>query len=333
MPHVALLATGGTIASRNHGSAREVDVRATELFQAANQVGGLDSLLVEAQEVSSIVSFAATIPDILALAATVRAKAESFDGVVITHGTDTLEETAFLLALTHTGSNPVVLTGAQRPFDDGAPDGPRNLHGALRWAASDVARDSGVTVAFADQILPAIGVRKVHSLAPQAFDAPERGPIGQVDELGVRRHGRAPHVPLLPAGLSELPRVDIVSQYLGADASAVEHAFGDGAQGIVISGFGSGNTTPATTAACLRLLERGVPILVTSRTGAGPVVGLYTGGGAALTQAGAVFAGDLSPWQARILLAAALAVESDPTRVVLRCQQWLREAGALPAGS
>jgi L-asparaginase len=323
---IALLSTGGTIATRSTPHGRRVEVGATELLDAAREVWDLSEVEVEPRDAAGIPSFAAAIPDVLALAETVRRTLADADGVVITHGTDSLEETAFLLALSQEASKPVVLTGAQRPFDDPAPDGPRNLATALRWAAAPEARRTGVTVAFSDEILPAVGVRKVHTLAPRAFSAPDRALVGHVDEAGVRARGCAPCAPLLPPGTTDLPRVDVVAQYLGADPAALEHAVASGAHGLVVAGFGSGNTTPATTRACLRLLSEGFPVLITSRTGAGPVLGLYSGGSADLAEAGAVFAGDLSPWQARLLLAAALSAEDRPHRVAQRCMTWLREA-------
>src|SRR5699024_9474774 len=173
-------------------------------------------------------------------------------------------------------------------------------------------------------LLPAVGARKAHTLALDAFTAPGRGPLGHVDEAGLRALGHAPQVPLLPPGLRELPEVEVLVQYLGA----APRVTGDAA-GVVLAGFGAGNATPPTTRLCLELLESGVPVLVTSRTGAGPVTGLYAGGGADLEAAGAVFAGDLSPWQARILLAAALAVEDDADRVSRCCREWLQATGTV----
>jgi L-asparaginase len=308
-----------------------VEVGAIELLKTAETVWDLGDVEVEVRDFSCRGSFAAQVSDILALAQAVRSAAADADGVVITHGTDTLEESAFLLALSHSGPVPVVLTGAQRPFDDPAPDGPRNLAAALRWAAAPQARGSGVTVAFADEILPAVGVRKSHSLALRAFAAVDRGPVGHVDEAGVRRHWTAPAAAaLLGEGITDLPRVDVIAQYLGADAAAIDAALSSGARGIVVAGFGSGNTTPPVTEACLRLLNEGTPVALASRTGAGPVVGLYAGGGADLAEAGAILAGDLSAWQARLLLAAALSAEdasAAPDRVARRCRDWLRDVG------
>ncbi|MHA6804263.1 asparaginase [Salinifilum ghardaiensis] len=331
MRQLALLATGGTIATRAGAQGRQVAVGAADLLSAARGVHPLDHVHVHVHDTAAILSSAATVPDVLSLAGEARRACAEADGVVITHGTDTMEESAFLLSLTHAGSAPVVFTGAQRPFDDAAADGPRNLSAALRWAAAEEAADTGVSVAFADRILPAVGARKVHSLDLAAFDAPGRGPVGRVDETGVRKHAHPQWEPLLGPDVADLPRVDVIGQYLGADGGAVDHAVASGAQGLVLAGFGAGNATPATVDACRRHLTAGLPVLVTTRTGAGPVAPLYSGGGVALAEAGALLAGDLPPWQARLLLAAALACEGEPRRAVVRCERWLRAVGALPS--
>lgn len=327
MTDIALLATGGTIATKAAAGGRSVQVSAAELLSAAEVAGAPTDVRVSPQDTAATVSFAATTGDILALADAVRDAVTWADGVVITHGTDTLEETAMVLALSHTGDQPVVLTGAQRPFDDPAPDGPHNLATALSWVCAPEARGTGVAVAFDATLLPAVGVRKTHTLALNAFTAADRGPLGHVDESGLRALGHAPQVPLLPSGLRELPDVEVLVQYLGAAPRVA-----DSAAGVVLAGFGTGNATPPTMRLCLDLLATGSPVLVTSRTGAGPVTGLYAGGGADLEAAGAVFAGDLSPWQGRILLAAALAVEDDADRVNRCCREWLQATGtvALP---
>lgn len=331
MTRLTLLATGGTIATRAGGAGRVVGATGAELLQRARAVWGFDGD-VDVLDVAGLVSSALTVPKVLDLAATVRRALTGSRGVVITHGTDTLEETAFLLSLALGPEAPITLTGAQRPYDDAAPDGPRNLAAALAWVADPASDGTGVTVAFADAVLPAIGVRKAKTLGLEAFAAPTRGPIGHVDETGVRRHAR-PELPaaVLPPTVTDLPRVAVVPQYLGADASDVEAAMAAGARGLVVAGFGSGNTTPPVTAALVRLLERGVPVVITSRTGSGAVAGLYAGGGADLAAAGAVMAGDLSHWQARLLLAAVLGTQDGQLEGwAARTRRWLADAGAVP---
>jgi L-asparaginase len=314
---LALLATGGTIATRATSEGRAVAVTAKDLLGAADGVPDVEVIAVDA---AGRLSFAATLDDLAALARTVRETCAEFDGVVVTHGTDTLEETAALLALTHDGATPVTVTGAQRPFDDVAPDGPANLGGALRWAAHG---RPGVTVTFAGRVLPAIGVRKVHTAALAAFAAADRGVLASVDGP-VREHALVPDASLGDPPAT-LPRVDVVAQYVGADAHALDAAVAAGARGIVVAAFGAGNATPAVVEGARALLERGIPVVVASRTGAGAVEGLYAGGGAELARAGALFAGDLSPWQARLLLAVALATAPDDP--VGAARAWLARTG------
>ncbi|MFC5062191.1 asparaginase [Actinomycetospora atypica] len=314
---IALLATGGTIATRATDRGRAVGADAADLLASVGDPAGVTGV-----DAAGRLSFAATPDDLATLARTVREHCRIHDGVVLTHGTDTLEETAALLALTHDGATPVVLTGAQRPFDDPAPDGPTNLAAALAWATLG---RPGVTVVFDGRVLPAIGVRKVHTSALTAFAAPGRGPLASIDGGGVREHATAP-----PTGLADpperLPRVDVVAQYVGADAHAIDAAAAAGAEGIVIAAFGAGNATPPVVAAAEALIGRGVPVAVASRTGEGAVEGLYAGGGADLARAGALFAGDLSPWQARLLLAVAIA--GHPDDPVGAAREWLGRVGA-----
>ncbi len=325
MTRIALLATGGTIATRAGAEGRAVAVGAAELLATVAVPPGVE---VTTTDVAGRLSFAAGLDDLAALARTVREAAAGHDGVVVTHGTDTLEETAALLALTHDRTTPVTVTGAQRPFDDPAPDGPGNLDAALRWVAHG---RPGATVTFAGRVLPAIGVRKVHTADLAVFAAPGRGPLAEVDAAGVREHAVAADTALVAAAEppATLPRVDVVAQYVGADAHALDAAAAAGARGVVIAGFGAGNATPAVVAGARELLARGVPVAVASRTGAGAVEGLYAGGGAELARAGALFAGDLSPWQARLLLAVALATApDDPVRAAA---EWMTRIGVTPA--
>jgi L-asparaginase len=232
-----------------------------------------------------------------------------------------MEESAYLADLLHDDPRPVVFTGAQRPFDSPAPDGPGNLAAALRVAASPAARDLGVLLCFDGLAYAARGVRKVDTLRSAAFDAPGRGPLLRVTEAAVlplARPARRPAVPLDPA--AELPRVDVVPCYLGADDALLRAAVAAGAGGVVLEAFGAGNVPPAIAEAAAELVSSGVPVLVCSRVPAGPVAPLYAGGGASLARAGARFAADLSPWQGRLLLSAALAHDPDDPQRVLDAQ-------------
>jgi len=321
---ITLIATGGTIASTASPEGRSVGVKAQDLVNEAKKVWPLPA--VHTQDTLSLVSSALSGQDIISL----KNQCHTNQPSVITHGTDALEETAFALSLFHNKNDPpIVLTGAQRPFDDASPDGPRNLAAAIAWANSSQAHATGVTVVFADQVLPAIGVKKTHSLALNGFSAPGRGPIGVVDEAGVRKFAH----PCLPEPLLDevAPRVDdipVVTSHIGTSAQQVEDILAHNPQGIVVEGMGSGNPPPHVTIRILKAIDQGVPVLVTSRTGAGPTIGLYAGGGADLARAGAVFVGDLSTAQARWLLAASL-THHHRWKDVLKT--WLIQTGCMAA--
>jgi L-asparaginase len=310
LPRTRLIATGGTIASRRSPQGLLSGATGAELLDAS----GLGEAGVEVEDVGSRGSYALTLADLTGLARRVRAALDDgVDGVVITHGTDTMEETAFLLDLVHEDDRPVVLTGAQRPFDSAAPDGPGNLAAALQVAASPHARGLGALLVFDGLAWQARGVRKTETLASGAFSAPGRGPAMRIVSdtvLPLSRQRRPAPFRLDTAG--PLPRVDVVPLYVGADDALLQAAVAAGARGVVLQALGAGNAPPSVTESVARLVGRGVPVLVTSRVPAGPVSPLYAGGGGAdLARAGAVFAADLSPWQARLLLSVALAGTTD----------------------
>ena len=317
MTRLRLLATGGTIASRSGTAGRTAQLSAAQLLE---QIAPLPPTIeVETQDVQATLSFALQLPDVQSLAQQVAAALESgVDGVVITHGTDSMEETAFLLDLLHDDPRPVILTGAQRPADSPAPDGPANLYAALLAAAAGEARNCGVLLMFDGIAWPARGVQKVDSLGSAGFGAPGRGPVLRVIGDAV--------LPLaVPVRLASpltdpyraLPRVDVIPMYLGVDATAVRAAVDAGARGLVVAAFGAGNTPPAITKALKDVLRSGLPVLICTRVAAGPVEPLYGGGGGAdLWEAGALFGADLTPWQGRLLLAAALAAGGEPATVL-----------------
>lgn len=319
---ITLLATGGTIASVDSPHGRIVGATGHDLLEQAKRVWPLPDVTV--RETRSLVSSALSGDDIHEL---VR-HCQIGSPVVVTHGTDAMEETAIALALFRAPDDPpVVLTGAQRPFNDPSPDGPRNLAAAIRWATSQAARNTGVSVVFGDAVLPAVGVRKTHTLALTGFSAPGRGPFAVVDESGVRMFAR----PVLPDPLlshtpPRLANIHVLPSYVGAGPEALEGALSQEGVAVVVEGMGAGNAPPQVTSRLVAAIGDGVPVVITSRTGAGATVGLYAGGGADLARAGAVFAGDLSTAQARWVLAASLEYGADWKS---RLTRWLRQAGCL----
>ena len=326
MTRIHYLATGGTIASRSESTGgRRATVLAEQLYESVGDLG--PDVEVLARDWVTKGSYAFDTGDLLALARTVRdCLTPEIDGLVITHGTDVMEESAFLLDLIHDDPRPIVLTGAQRPFDDPAPDGPANLRDALTVAADPAARGQGVLLSFDGFVFPACGVRKVETLSTHAFDAPGRGPALRVADGHVLALNRPPRRPRFTPDLTadSLPRVDVVPAYPGADGVLLRASLDAGARGVVIAALGAGNVGPELLAGIARAIEEDIPVVICSRVGSGPVVPLYAGGGADLSALGALFGQDLSPWQARILLAVVCAVTpQDPRGTV---QKWLENS-------
>ncbi|MEU8362792.1 asparaginase [Nonomuraea sp. NPDC048882] len=322
-PRVRVITTGGTIASRPgpHGTV-SVAVPGSTLVDPTNP-----DMTVEVEEAMLVHSFNLTLGQMVRIAARVRAAARDpeVDGIVVTHGTDTMEETAYLTDLVLGAGPTVVFTGAQRHAGEPDGDGPRNLADALGVAAC-AGPGLGAVVVMAGQVHAARHATKVHTRSPEAFGSPGHGPIGHV-------HGSHVHVaarPVRPAGfdLDELgtldARVDIVPAYAGADGVHVAASRAAGARGLVLEALGAGNPTPGLLRELRVCLAAGVPVLVTSRCRQGPAVPVYgSGGGATLAEAGAVFAGSLTAPKARLLLAAAFTACPDPAEALNRIRPHL----------
>ena len=313
---VEVLATGGTIASRrgDDGAVRADDNGAALVDRAAHK----SDVAVHSRDVFAVNSFRLSLADMLAIS---RAVDEALGrsqvaGVVVTHGTDTMEETAFLLDLLHDDDRPVIVTGAQRGADESDSDGPRNLADAITVAADPVARGRGVLIGFDGVLYPARGTRKVHTLRSAAFAAPDGGPVGHVWDGGftpavlpLRRE------PLEIDNLDRV-RVDIISYYPGADVTALQAVIDAGATGIVLEATGAGNADPAFAEKVAELSGGGGVVALSTRVHAGPVTAIYgDGGGVDLFRAGAVGVGTLRSAQARVLLAVLLARHDDPADV------------------
>jgi L-asparaginase len=232
-------------------------------------------------------------------------------GVVVPHGTDTLEESVYLVDRLLETDTPVVFTGAQRGADQTDADGPRNLRDAIRLAASPDARGIGALVVFGGEVHTAREARKVHTSAVRAFASPGYGPVGHVDGavVSLRRSPlRAPALPL-PARLAQ---VDLHRLYAGSDGRFVRHSLETGAEAIVLEGTGRGNANEQVVAAVRQAFAQGVPVVVCSRCVAGRVEPVYgRGGGRDLEEAGALFAGDLAGPKVRVLLQIALGAGLD----------------------
>lgn len=307
-PRISILSTGGTIASRrdpNTGAAHVVDSGAAllESVPGIEQVAAVTVSTVFSKDSSLI-----TPVDVMQLAQAANAELarDGVDGVVITHGTDTMEESAFLLDLLIKSDKPVVLTGAQLSADMVGADGPRNLLAALKVAADHSSRGRGVMVVFADHVLAARDVAKRHTSQLAAFVSTRGSQLGEVGHAGVqfyaapsaaRGEKRATYA---PAQLET--DVALLHLAMGQDAEVFNYLLDRGVKGVVLAAFGIGNAGSAFAACIERAYASGVPVAITSRCGAGAVAPVYAAGGAGLAQAGAIFAADLSAEKARLAL-------------------------------
>src|SRR5713226_6247276 len=233
-------------------------------------------------------------------------------GVIVSHGTDTLEETAWFLDLTVASNKPIVLISAQRNASEHDFDGPRNLLNAARICVSNEAKGKGAMIALNNQINAAREATKTHTSDVETFKSGDFGLLGNADNDRVifyRAPLRRQHLALRPLREGEkLPYIEIVAMYGGADGSLIRAAVTAGAKGVVVQALGWGNVNVAMYEAIAETIKKGVPVVISTRVPNGRVLPVYgfKGGGKTLQEAGALFGDNLSPQKARILLLLAL---------------------------
>lgn len=319
---VALVFTGGTIESVGedrldtawyieHGkrlSSSEVLARVPELERIAP---------VREVPFRKLPSHALNDADWLELVELIHSiEADGAPAVMIAHGTNTLEETAYFLHLTLKTSFPVVLMGSMRPASAISADGDMNLLNAVATAVCDESWGKGVLVVLNDTIFSARDITKTATYRLEAFRARDTGPLGYADadrKVVYYHEPRRPHTTATEfdvRGRSELPRVDLVTSYVGADGAPIDALVAAGARGIVSAGTGAGRPTPAEDEALDRAHAAGAAICIATRVGAGRVVR-----SPGLRRRGFVAADNLQPWKARLLLALALTVTEDPDEI------------------
>ncbi|MGQ0641035.1 MAG: asparaginase [Gemmatimonadaceae bacterium] len=313
---VLVLATGGTISNLG-GNARRTG---TELVTAIPALANIAQVTVE--QFSNVASGAITHDHWRAITTRVTAlmrEPNAPAGIVITHGTDTMEETAYFLDLTAPTCAPIVLTGAMRQADAVGADGPANLLNAVRVAVAPAARNQGVLILMNDEIFRARDATKSNASRMDAFTAPNAGPVGVADPdsvVFVRAADRKACGPVFDvAALGDLPRVDVIYTHIGADSVLVDAAVAAGARGIVVAGVGRGGMPPALGRAARRAIDRGVILVISSRTGSGRVGQVFNDTGSVAGRGAMVAAQELNPQKARILVMLALAAKYEPSRI------------------
>ncbi|RZS43053.1 L-asparaginase [Herbihabitans rhizosphaerae] len=312
---VAVFALGGTIAMASSDAGGVVP--ALSAGQLVDAVPGLadTGITVEVEDVCQKPGASLTFEDIVELADIIsgRLAAGDVDGVVVIQGTDTIEETAYLLDLLHAGPQPLVVTGAMRNPTQAGADGPANVLAAIQTAASADTRGQGCLVVLADEIHAARRVRKTHATSGATFQSPNGGALGAVVEGRARLHNVLAHrtnVPSDPwlAG----KRVGVVTITLGDDGTLIEAA-ADRLDGLVVAAFGVGHVPSGLVPLLSELAER-IPVVLASRTGGGSTLRStygFPGSERDLLDRGLVGAGFLDPLKARILLYALLAAGAD----------------------
>lgn len=303
MTRIALLATGGTIAcTKDSAGALVPTLTAADLLDSLSEPVNCEVIPYDFRQLDSSALTMADYDDLRAEVCRIL-EDESIDGIVITHGTDSMEETAMVLDCVYSDPRPIILTGAQFGADHPQSDGPANLLGALTVANAPSARDMGVLIVFGDDVVMAYGARKAHTVELSPFEG-----IADPD---------AARVSTLPIAPLKDVRVDIISCYPGADSTALDAAIAAGASGIVMEAMGSGNMGPAQAEGVVRTLHKGIPVVLCTRVFRGPVSFTYggAGGGNTLAQYGLLPGGELPASQARVLLASCIAAAVDPAQV------------------
>ncbi len=319
---VRLLAAGGTIAMRGEHAVPAVDAR--QLLEQLPQLGSGSPMVAE--NVLALPGPQVSLEQALELARRACAAAQGGEGVVITTGTDTMEELAVLCALLHEGEAPIVLTGANRPGGHPGADGPANLLDAVALARAPAATGLGVVVVFGGEIHAAMTVRKVDSTGPAAFGSPAAGPLGRIVEGRVWLHSKP--VAFVPVAVRRLEhRVAIVTACLGDDGSTLRAAAaGDG---LVVVALGAGHLPPGMLHE-LRAVAGRLPVLVTCRPERSSMLFStygFEGAERDLRASGAICVPFLSPAAARMALLCCLGADLDRSGLEAALAPWDAQAG------
>ncbi|WP_028308679.1 asparaginase [Desulfitibacter alkalitolerans] len=309
---VLLITTGGTIASKKDRESGQVQSGVISGYNLAALIPSWKDFSCKVVDLFQLPSGHLTMLHLREIAQTIKAAFQEgcCHGVVLTHGTDTLEETAYFLDLVLHGCGPVVLTGSQLPPEEIASDALRNLEDSFKVVLSEESQDKGVLVVFNGKIYAASEVIKVHTSNLDAFAAPGWGPIGYLDEKEVIfKRVVNKRVKLALGKNQRKPKVYIISFALGMDGYLIDKALEAGAEGLVLEGFGRGQIPPEAVEQVETAVNKGIPVVLTTRCYEGSVKGVYDyrGSAAQLEKIGVIMGEDLPKQKARIKLILALA--------------------------
>jgi len=309
---ILLITTGGTIASKKDIKTGKVQPGVISGYSLADLIPNCKNVSYEVLDLFQLPSPHLTMLHLREMAQTIKDafQKDNYQGVVLTHGTDTLEETAYYLDLVLHDCGPVIITGSQIPPEEIASDALRNLQDALKVALSEESQDKGVLVVFNSKIYVASEVIKVHTSNLDAFAAPGWGPIGYLDEDEViYKRIVCKHIKMPLGNDQREPKVYMISFALGMDGYLVEKALEAGTEGLILEGFGRGHIPPEAVEAVERAANKGIPIVLVTRCYEGTVKGVYDYRGSAvqLEKIGVIMGSDLPKQKARIKLILALA--------------------------
>jgi L-asparaginase len=312
MKKIIVITTGGTIAMSQKDESEGVKPQDPKALQKTlpllNQFAD-----VEMEHLFNLPSPHITPHEMHILAKRVKSLLDNgADGVVVTHGTDTLEETAYFLNLVIASDKPVVITGAMRSQNELGADGPYNLVNSVRVAAEEEARGFGTLVVFNDEIHSAKTVTKTHTSNVATFQSPGLGPVGLITKRNILFHRELAREKIFPLR-SPKAKVALIKAAAGMDDTMIQWAVESGYEGIVIEAFGQGNLPPAMLPGIERALNKKIPIVLVSRCYHGYVQDTYdyVGGGRQLKRMGLIFSNGLNGPKARIKLMLALEVTND----------------------
>lgn len=316
LPKVMLVTTGGTIAMTDDGSGT-VKPSLTASALLASVTGLSKTADISVCDFRQKPGASLTLADLMELAQLLEDSSDAVDGIVISQGTDTIEETSYLLDLWYAGTGPVVVTGAMRNPAQAGHDGPANLLAAVVTAASGASRGRGVMVVMADEVHDPQRVAKTHATSVTAFTSPNGGPVGYVAEGRVRFYDAAKTRRVVPLPRKDdFPRVGIATVAIGDTGESLDSAAH--LDGLVVAAMGVGHV-PSDIASKLQDIAAEIPVILTSRTGSGSVLtGTYgfTGSESDLIARRLVPGGILPPLKARLLLIAALAANATHDQII-----------------